>query len=53
MDRSDPNIYREAGQENALREQARFDGDQDRSRGFNGGGGFNGFGGGHMSGFRR
>ncbi len=51
VDRSDPNIYREAGQENALREQARFDGDQDRSRGFNGGGGFNGFGGGHMSGF--
>ena len=53
VDRSDPNIYREAGQENALREQARFDSDQDRSRGLSGGSGFSGFGGGHMSGFRR
>jgi len=58
MDRADPNIDREAAQENALREQARFDGDQDRSRGFGGGhmggfgGGGGGFGGGgHMSGF--
>ncbi len=54
MDRSDPNIYREAAQENAMRDQARFDSDQDRSRGF-GGGHMDGFsgggGGGHMSGF--
>jgi uncharacterized membrane protein YgcG len=68
-DRTNPNLYREAAQENALRDQARFDGNQDRSRGFGGGhmGGFggggghmggggghmSGFGGGHMSGFRR
>lgn len=68
-DRSNPNVYREAAQENALREQARFDAAQDRSRGFGGGqmGGFGGgarmgayggghmggFGGGHMGGFRR
>jgi Protein of unknown function (DUF3300) len=55
MDRADPNVYREAAQENAMREQARFDGDQDRSRGFGGGhmGGFGGggFGGGHMNSF--
>ncbi|QWD67624.1 DUF3300 domain-containing protein [Polynucleobacter sp. VK25] len=59
MDRTNPNMYREAAQENALREQARFDGNQDRSRGFGGGhmGGFSsgfgggGGGGGHMSGF--
>jgi hypothetical protein len=43
-DRTNPNVYREAAQENALRDQARFDGNQDRSRGF---------GGGHMGGFRR
>jgi len=63
MDRANPNIYREAAQENALRDQARFDGNQDRSRnfgasrpgGFGGGGGghMGGFGGGHMGGFRR
>ena len=54
VDRSDPNVYREAAQENAMRDQARFDSDQDRSRGFGGGhmGGFGGGGGGgHMSGF--
>lgn len=52
MDRSNPNVYREAAQENALRDQARFDGNQDRSRGFGGGrmGGFGG-GGSHMGGF--
>lgn len=52
VDRADPNVYREAAQENALRDQARFDSDEDRSRGFGGGhmGGFGG-GGGHMSGF--
>ena len=63
MDRANPNMYREAAQENALRDQARFDGNQDRSRnfgasrpgGFGGGGGghMGGFGGGHMGGFRR
>jgi hypothetical protein len=52
MDKSDPNVYREAAQENALRDQARFDGDQDRFRGF-GGERMGGFGGGHMGGFRR
>ena len=53
MDRSDPNVYREAAQENAMRDQARFDSDEDRSRGFGGGhmGGFGGGGGGHMSSF--
>jgi hypothetical protein len=51
-DRNDPNVYREAAQENAIREQARFDEDRDRSRGFGGSrmGGFGG-GGGHMGGF--
>lgn len=63
MDRANPNMYREAAQENALRDQARFDSNQDRSRnfgasragGFGGGGGghMGGFGGGHMGGFRR
>ncbi|BDT75485.1 hypothetical protein PKF022_11500 [Polynucleobacter sp. KF022] len=63
MDRANPNMYREAAQENALRDQARFDGNQDHSRnfgasrpgGFGGGGGghMGGFGGGHMGGFRR
>ncbi|QWE20012.1 DUF3300 domain-containing protein [Polynucleobacter sp. AP-Kolm-20A-A1] len=57
MDRSDPNAYREAAQENALRDQARFDGNQDRSSSYGGGhmGGFGGggYGGGssRMSGF--
>ena len=51
MDRSNPNIYREAAQENALRDQARFDGNQDRSRSFDEGGRDGGFGGGHMGGF--
>ena len=48
-DKANPNAYREAAQENALRDQARFEGNQDRSRGSVGGG----FGGGHMGGFRR
>lgn len=57
-DKASPNTYREAAQENALRDQARFDRNQDRfdgdgrSDGF-GGGRFGGFGGGHMGGFRR
>jgi hypothetical protein len=51
MDRSNPNTYREAAQENALRDQARFDGNQDRSRSFDEGGRDGGFGGGHMGGF--
>jgi hypothetical protein len=51
MDRTNPNAYREAAQENALREQARFDGNQDRSRSLNRGGWDGGFGGGHMGGF--
>lgn len=51
MDRSNPNVYREAAQENALRDQARFDSNQDRSRSFNRGGWDGGFGGGHMGGF--
>ena len=51
VDRTDPNVYREAAQENALRDQARFDGNQDRSRNFGGGGRMSGFGGGHMGGF--
>ncbi len=53
-DKANPSTDREAAQENALRDQARFDGNQDRfdsdrSRGSFGGG----FGGGHMGGFRR
>jgi hypothetical protein len=58
-DRANPNMDREAAQENALRDQARFDGNEDRSRSFGGGGGYggagrsSGFGGGHMGGFRR
>ena len=51
MDRSNPNTYREAAQENALRDQARFDGNQDRSRSFDEDGRDGGFGGGHMGGF--
>ncbi len=51
MDRTNPNVYREAAQENALRDQVRFDGNQDRSRGFGGGERGGGFGGGHMGGF--
>ncbi|WP_162785410.1 DUF3300 domain-containing protein [Polynucleobacter necessarius] len=55
QDRSSPNLDREAMQENALREQARMDADDDR---FNedrfGGGAFRGgFGAGRMGGFRR
>jgi hypothetical protein len=50
QDRANPNTYREAAQENAFREQARFDSDQDR---FGGGRYGGGFGGGHMGGFRR
>lgn len=53
VDRNDPNVYREAAQENAIRDQARFDGNQDRSRGFSGGRSSSGFGSGHMGGFRR
>jgi len=63
MDKNNPNVYRESAQENALRDQARFDRSEDRSRSFDGGGGFgggsgggghmSGFGGGHMGGFRR
>jgi hypothetical protein len=57
MDKNNPNVYRESAQENALRDQARYDGYQDRSRGLGGGGGggshMSGFGGGHMGGFRR
>lgn len=52
MDRSNPNIYREAAQENALRDQARFDGNQDRSSSF-GGGHMGGFGGGGYGGGSR
>ena len=46
-DRSNPSAYREAAQENVLRDQARFDSNQDRF------GGRAGFGGGRMGGFRR
>ena len=53
-DKANPNTYREAAQENALRDQARFDGNQDRFAGDRSRGGFGGgFGGGHMGGFRR
>ncbi|NDC20375.1 MAG: DUF3300 domain-containing protein [Burkholderiaceae bacterium] len=48
-DRANPNATREAAQENALREQARFDENRDRFGGFRGGG----FGAGRMGGFRR
>lgn len=50
QDRSNPNVYREAAQENAMREQARYDRMSDDRFG---GGGRGGFGGGHMGGFRR
>lgn len=54
QDRASPNVYREAAQENAFREQARFDGGQDRMGATRMGGGYGGgFGGGHMGGFRR
>jgi hypothetical protein len=55
QDRMNPNAYREAAQENAFREQARFDANRDRFGGGRPGGGFSGggFGGGHMGGFRR
>ncbi len=53
-DKANPNTYREAAQENALRDQARFDGNQDRFGGDRSRGSFGGgFGGGHMGGFRR
>jgi len=53
-DKANPNTYREAAQENALRDQARFDGNQDRFSGDRSRGGFGGgFGSGHMGGFRR
>ena len=53
-DKANPNTYREAAQENALRDQARFDSNQDRFGSDRSRGGFgNGFGGGHMGGFRR
>jgi hypothetical protein len=47
-DRSNPNTYREAAQENAMRQEARYDANQDRFGGSRGG-----FGGGRMGGFRR
>ena len=55
QDRLNPNLYREAAQENALRDQARFDANADRYGGdrFGGGGFRGGFGGGRMGGFRR
>lgn len=55
QDRSNPNVYREAAQENAMRDQARYDANSDRFGGdrFGGGGFRGGFGGGHMGGFRR
>ncbi len=53
-DKANPNTYREAAQENALRDQSRFDGNQDRFGGDRSRSGFGGgFGGGHMGGFRR
>ena len=51
QDRSNPNTYREAAQENAMRDQARNDRFSDSRYG--GGGSRGGFGGGHMGGFRR
>lgn len=48
QDRSNPNAYREAAQENAMREQARYDRMNDDRFGGRGG-----FGGGRMGGFRR
>ncbi len=48
QDRASPNQDREAAQENAMREQARFDENRDRFGGFRGG-----FGAGRMGGFRR
>ena len=48
QDRSNPNTYREAAQENAMRDQARYDRMNDDRFGGRGG-----FGGGHMGGFRR
>lgn len=48
QDRVSPNQYREAAQENAMREQARFDESRDRFGGSRGG-----FGAGRMGGFRR
>lgn len=55
QDRANPNLYREAAQENAMREQMRFDENADRFGGdrFGGGGFRGGFGGGRMGGFRR
>lgn len=48
QDKSNPNAYREAAQENAMREQARYDRMNDDRFGGRGG-----FGGGRMGGFRR
>ncbi|CAM3741480.1 DUF3300 domain-containing protein [Polynucleobacter arcticus] len=48
QDRSNPNTYREAAQENAMRDQARYDRMNDDRFGGRGG-----FGGGRMGGFRR
>jgi hypothetical protein len=55
QDRANPNLYREAAQENAMREQMRYDENADRFGGdrFGGGGFRGGFGGGRMGGFRR
>lgn len=54
-DRASPSLDRESLQENALRNQARYDANQDRFSGDRGsfGGGRGGFGGGHFGGFRR
>jgi len=49
QDKANPNQYREAAQENAMREQARLDENRDRF----GGGSRGGFGAGRMGGFRR
>jgi hypothetical protein len=49
QDRANPNQYREAAQENAMREQTRLDENRDRF----GGGSRGGFGAGRMGGFRR
>ena len=55
QDRANPNLYRESAQENAMRQQMRFDENTDRFGGdrFGGGGFRGGFGGGRMGGFRR
>lgn len=53
QDKANPNIDREAAQENALRDQARFDANEDRFGGDRFGGFRGGFGAGRMGGFRR